>query len=168
MLVASLRAMNIPLKKTPQKKLNPLQQITYFGLLNVLLPLQIITGVVIWGMQTWPQFVQSLGGLPVLAPIHTLIAWLLASFIIMHMYLTTTGHKPLGSVQAMIDGWDEVEVMFTGILVAMVLIFAAAGLGLVDYNRIFVNPTYLWPGVVGGLIMGLDLSSAASDPAPLW
>jgi hypothetical protein len=47
------------------------------------------------------------------------------------------------------------KVMFTGILVAMVLIFAAAGLGLVDYNRIFVNPTYLWPGIVGGIIMGV-------------
>ncbi|MCB0194212.1 MAG: YeeE/YedE family protein [Anaerolineae bacterium] len=47
------------------------------------------------------------------------------------------------------------KVMFTAILVAMVLIFTAAGLGLVDYNRLFVNPTYLWPGVVGGLIMGV-------------
>ena len=47
------------------------------------------------------------------------------------------------------------KVMFTAILVAMVLIFAAAGLGLVDYNRLYVNPTYLWPGVVGGLIMGV-------------
>ncbi|MCB0163623.1 MAG: cytochrome b/b6 domain-containing protein [Anaerolineae bacterium] len=99
-----------PFEKTPQKKLNPLQQLTYFGLLNVLLPLQIITGVLIWGMQTWPQLAHSLGGLPVLAPIHSLIAWLLASFIIMHVYLTTTGHKPLGGIQAMMDGWDEVEV----------------------------------------------------------
>jgi thiosulfate reductase cytochrome b subunit len=99
-----------PFEKTPQKKLNPLQQLTYFGLLNLLLPLQVITGVIIWGMQTWPELAQTLGGLPVLAPIHTLIAWLLASFIIMHVYLTTTGHKPLGGIQAMVDGWDEVEV----------------------------------------------------------
>jgi hypothetical protein len=47
------------------------------------------------------------------------------------------------------------KVMFTAILVAMVLLFAATGLGLVDYNRVYVNPTYLWPGVVGGLIMGV-------------
>lgn len=100
-----------PFEKTPQKKLNPLQQITYFGLLNVLLPLQVITGVIVWGMQNWPDFAVSLGGLPVLAPIHTLIAWLFASFIVMHMYLTTTGHKPLGGVQSMINGWDEVEVL---------------------------------------------------------
>lgn len=99
-----------PFEKTPEKKLNPLQQITYFGLLNVLLPLQVITGVMIWGLQTWPELAQSLGGLPVLAPLHTLVAWLLASFIVMHIYLTTTGHSVLGGVQSMINGWDEVEI----------------------------------------------------------
>ncbi len=47
------------------------------------------------------------------------------------------------------------KVMFMGIIVAMVLVFAASGLGWLDYNRVYVNPTYLWPGVVGGLIMGV-------------
>lgn len=47
------------------------------------------------------------------------------------------------------------KVMFTAIIVAMVLIFAATGLGLLDLNLIWVNPTYLWPGIVGGLIMGV-------------
>jgi rhodanese-related sulfurtransferase len=47
------------------------------------------------------------------------------------------------------------KVMFTAIVVAMVLIFGASALGLLDYNLIWVNPTYLWPGIVGGLIMGV-------------
>jgi rhodanese-related sulfurtransferase len=47
------------------------------------------------------------------------------------------------------------KVMFTAIIVAMVLIFGATALGLLDYNVIWVNPTYLWPGIVGGLIMGV-------------
>jgi hypothetical protein len=47
------------------------------------------------------------------------------------------------------------KVMFSAIVVAMVLIFLASGLGLLDYNLIWVNPTYLWPGIVGGLIMGV-------------
>ena len=46
------------------------------------------------------------------------------------------------------------KVMFTGIIVAMVLIFWSSALGLLNYNLIWVNPTYLWPGIVGGLIMG--------------
>lgn len=46
------------------------------------------------------------------------------------------------------------KVMFTAIIVAMVLVFGATGLGLLDFNRVYVNPTYLWPGIVGGVIMG--------------
>ena len=46
------------------------------------------------------------------------------------------------------------KVMFTGIIVAMLLIFWAVALGWLNFNLIWVNPTYLWPGIVGGLIMG--------------
>jgi thiosulfate reductase cytochrome b subunit len=90
--------------------MNPLQQITYFAILNVLLPLQILTGLFMWGAQRWPDLVISLGGLPFLAPLHTLVSWLFASFIILHVYLTTTGHEPLAGIKGMIMGWDEVEV----------------------------------------------------------
>jgi len=47
------------------------------------------------------------------------------------------------------------KVMFTGIVTAMVLIFLASAAGLLSFNDIYVPPTYLWPGVVGGLIMGV-------------
>lgn len=47
------------------------------------------------------------------------------------------------------------KVMFTGIITAMVLIFLSSALGLLSYNDIYVNPTYLWPGIIGGLIMGV-------------
>jgi len=102
-----------PSEKTPQHKLNPLQQITYLGLLNVLLPLQIITGILMWGAQQWPTLAASLGGLPFLAPLHTLLAWLFPAFIMAHVYLTTTGHTPMSDIKAMITGWDEVEVQTT-------------------------------------------------------
>lgn len=47
------------------------------------------------------------------------------------------------------------KVMFTAIAVAMTLLFGAVGLGLLDFNQVWVNPTYLGSGVVGGLIMGV-------------
>ncbi len=99
-----------PFEKTAQRKLNPLQQVTYFAILNVLLPLQGITGIAIWGAQRFPELAERLGGLPFLAPFHTLIAWTFGSFIVMHVYLTTTGHTPLAGIKSMIMGWDEVEV----------------------------------------------------------
>jgi thiosulfate reductase cytochrome b subunit len=98
-----------PFEKTPQKKLNPLQQITYVGILNVLLPLQVLTGILMWGAQQWPDLAARFGGLPFLAPFHSLIAWFFASFIVLHVYLTTTGHAPFDSIKAMMMGWDQVE-----------------------------------------------------------
>jgi len=47
------------------------------------------------------------------------------------------------------------KVMFTGIAVAAVLVAFASSFGLLDMSRVFVNPTYLWPGILGGLIMGV-------------
>ncbi|QQR90894.1 MAG: YeeE/YedE family protein [Myxococcales bacterium] len=47
------------------------------------------------------------------------------------------------------------KVMFTAIIVAGVLLGISSAVGLIDFSLIFVNPTYLLPGVVGGLIMGV-------------
>ena len=99
-----------PFEKSRERHLNPLQQVTYFGILNVLLPLQVLTGALMWGVQRWPQFAGALGGLPFLAPFHTLVAWTFASFIVGHVYLTTTGERPLSGIQAMVTGWEEVPV----------------------------------------------------------
>jgi thiosulfate reductase cytochrome b subunit len=98
-----------PFEKNPHRKLNPLQQVTYFAILNILLPVQGVSGVLMWGAQKWPRLAELLGGLPFLAPLHTLTAWLFAAFIVGHVYLTTTGHEPLASIRAMVTGWDEVE-----------------------------------------------------------
>jgi thiosulfate reductase cytochrome b subunit len=104
-----------PLEKTKANRLNPLQQITYLAILNILLPAQVITGVLIWGMQEWPQVAAALGGLPLLAPVHTLLAWAFAAFIVMHVYLTTAaGETPGAGIRSMISGWEEVEVQAGG------------------------------------------------------
>lgn len=47
------------------------------------------------------------------------------------------------------------KVMFTGIVVAATLIGLSSAIGLLDFQQLFVNPTYLAPGIVGGLIMGV-------------
>jgi Rhodanese-related sulfurtransferase len=47
------------------------------------------------------------------------------------------------------------KVMFTAIVTAMVMTFAAVGLGFLNFNQVWVNPTYLASGILGGLIMGV-------------
>ncbi|NWF69947.1 MAG: cytochrome b/b6 domain-containing protein [Chloroflexi bacterium] len=98
-----------PFAKTPDQRLNPLQQITYLAILNILLPLQIITGALMWAAPRLPDLTAQLGGLGFLAPFHTLIAWAFATFMVLHVYLTTTGHTPTASIKAMMLGWEETE-----------------------------------------------------------
>ncbi|NOY55231.1 MAG: hypothetical protein GXP34_04510 [Actinobacteria bacterium] len=99
-----------PFEKDARHKMNPLQQMTYVVILNVLLPLQMITGIMIWGAQQWPGATAALGGLAFLLPVHALGAWLFVAFIILHVYLTTTGATPLAAIRAMISGWETIEV----------------------------------------------------------
>jgi rhodanese-related sulfurtransferase len=47
------------------------------------------------------------------------------------------------------------KVMFTAIVTAMVLLFGSVALGLLNFNLVWVNETYLASGILGGLIMGV-------------
>ena len=49
------------------------------------------------------------------------------------------------------------KAMFTAIIVAATLIFLTSALGMTDFSKLWVNPTYLWPGIVGGFLIGAGL-----------
>jgi thiosulfate reductase cytochrome b subunit len=98
-----------PFDKTPEKRLLPLQKITYFIILNGLLPLMTITGLLKWSMKFTSVYAEMFGGLSVLGPIHRFGAWLFLSFVIVHVYMTTTGHTPFSSLVSMITGYEYIE-----------------------------------------------------------
>ncbi len=99
-----------PIEKTPERKLNPLQQITYMGLMNVLFPFQVVTGLLIWAVSQWPETAANIQGLSLVAPLHNLGSWLLLSFIAAHLYLITTGHTLTSNLKAMVTGYEDIEV----------------------------------------------------------
>ena len=47
------------------------------------------------------------------------------------------------------------KVMFGAIVTAMVLIFLSSAIGILDFNLVYVPETYLWSGLLGGVIMGV-------------
>jgi rhodanese-related sulfurtransferase len=65
------------------------------------------------------------------------------------------GNSKLLAAQFYFKDMRVFKVMFTSIIVAMTLIFLSSALGILDYNLIWVPPTYLWPGIAGGLVMGV-------------
>ena len=93
----------------PGQKLNPLQQITYLALLNILFPLQIVTGSLIWAVGHWPNVAAAVGGLHYLAPLHNLGSWLFLSFFVLHVYLVTTGRRPVEHLESMITGYQSLD-----------------------------------------------------------
>jgi len=49
----------------------------------------------------------DIGGLKVVALLHTAGAFLLVAFLIVHLYLITTGQTVTSNLKAMITGWEE-------------------------------------------------------------
>ncbi len=96
-----------PFDKTPDKRLLPLQKVTYFIVLNLLLPLMMVTGLLKLGVDVVPGWVALSGGLKVLGPLHRLGAWLFAAFLILHVYMTTTGTTIWSNLAAMITGYEH-------------------------------------------------------------
>jgi len=99
-----------PVKGARHHAFNPLQQITYVLILNIALPIQVVTGALVWWAPSWPLVIKKyVGGLGLLTRIHMLAAWFFAAFLILHIYLSTTGPTPLAYFKAMIFGWEEEE-----------------------------------------------------------
>ncbi len=47
------------------------------------------------------------------------------------------------------------RVMFTAIITSMVGLFGLRYLGVVNFELVYVNETFLWPQIVGGFIFGI-------------
>ncbi|MBN2614518.1 MAG: PAS domain S-box protein [Bacteroidales bacterium] len=97
-----------PTRKTVYNKFNPLQRLTYLGLRVLIIPVVVLSGIV----YMYYDYLIDNGifhNLSVIAYIHVAGAFLLLGFVIGHIYLTTTGHKPLSAIKAMVTGWEEMS-----------------------------------------------------------
>ncbi len=56
------------------------------------------------------------------------------------------------------------KVMFTAIITAMTGILFLSSFGWLSLADMYINPTYLWPGIAGGLIMGLGFAIGGYCP----
>jgi len=92
---------------TPENKFNVLQQKAYMGIMFVLLPAQMISGVFLWKVKGYSDYIHLLGGIRLIDTIHVLFFFFFASFLVVHCYLATLGHTPLAHFKAMFTGYEE-------------------------------------------------------------
>lgn len=97
-----------PTNKLVYNKFNPLQRLIYLGLKILVIPVMGISGIAYMYLN-YPNQGFQLESLDFVAGLHTAGAYFLIVFIIAHVYLTTTGHKPLSAIKAMVTGWEEVD-----------------------------------------------------------
>lgn len=98
-----------PFPKRKEAKHNPLQRLTYLGLAAVLLPLQMTSGFLYWGYNSWTQWGLGWLSLQMVALVHMAGAFAILNFLIIHIYMTTTGHSLTAHIKAMVSGWEDVE-----------------------------------------------------------
>ena len=101
-----------PTHKSELSKLNPLQKLVYLGFKVVLIPVVVISGILYMNYKTIDQndiIVISEIPLNTIAVLHTLGAFLLITFLVVHVYMTTTGSTPTANIKAMITGYEEIE-----------------------------------------------------------
>lgn len=98
-----------PVRKRPDAKHNPLQRITYLGLSAAILPVQMLTGLLYWIYNDWPAYGLASLSLPVVAWLHLACAFAILLFLVIHVYMASTGHTVTAHLAAMLSGWEEVE-----------------------------------------------------------
>ncbi len=99
-----------PVRRSVDAKHNPLQRLAYLGLASLLLPIQMVLGLLNYTYNDWPEW--GLDGyldLGFIAAAHTVLAFLILAFLVFHMYIITTGHTISTHLRAMITGWEEVH-----------------------------------------------------------
>ena len=98
-----------PVPKRKEAKHNPLQRLVYLSLAALLLPIQMVTGFLYWSYNSWQAWGLNWLSLPVVAAIHMAGAFATLSFLVVHLYMITTGHTIFAHTRAMITGWEQVE-----------------------------------------------------------
>jgi thiosulfate reductase cytochrome b subunit len=99
-----------PFHKTVGKKHNPLQRLAYVSLLALVSPLIWGSGLLYLFYAYWRGYgLDSFLTLEAVGLAHTAGAFMMLTFFIVHVYLTTTGHTPFAHIKTMVTGWEDAE-----------------------------------------------------------
>ncbi|WP_298358099.1 cytochrome b/b6 domain-containing protein [Rhodoblastus sp.] len=99
-----------PYTKTLKRKQNALQSLAYLWFMVIIGPALWSSGIVYLTYPLWAKIAAGTIALPVVAFVHLAAAYLITIFVIIHIYMTTTGKTPLHYVRTMITGYDTIPL----------------------------------------------------------
>jgi formate dehydrogenase gamma subunit len=88
-------------------KFNPMQKMAYQIIMLLVVPVQFLTGLLLWDVQRFNGTVTALGGVRTVDTIHVLLFIFFSAFLPVHAYLATLGHTPGAHFKAMFTGYEE-------------------------------------------------------------
>jgi uncharacterized protein len=57
-----------------------------------------------------------------------------------------------------LEDFTMLKVMITAMATAAAVLAVLAGAGMLDLSELLVQPSYLWPQLVGGLVLGIGFA----------
>lgn len=92
---------------SPDEKFNSLQKIAYSAIMCIVTPVLVITGLLFSDILFVRNYILQWNVVKLLDTIHVIGAYLIAIYLIVHIYMATLGRTPLSHIKAMISGYEE-------------------------------------------------------------
>lgn len=96
-----------PHHATPDNKFNPLQQMGYLSIMALLIPLQLVTGFLMWDVKGFASIISFVGGIRLVDTVHVLLTMFFSAFLYVHIYLSMLGRTPAEHIESMVTGFEE-------------------------------------------------------------
>ncbi len=91
----------------PYDKFNPLQRMTYQLVMLIAVPIQFMTGLMMWNVKGFQGWIEIMGGIRVVDTIHVLLFIFFTFFILVHAYMGALGRRPSTHFKEMFTGYEE-------------------------------------------------------------
>ena len=96
-----------PHKVLPLDKFNALQSMTYQIVMLLVIPLQFVTGIMMWDVKRFEKPIAMLGGIENIDTVHILIFIFFVGFTIAHAYMGALGHSRTAHFKEMFTGYKD-------------------------------------------------------------
>ena len=98
-----------PHRVQPYEKFNPMQRLAYQQVMLIMVPIQFLTGLVLWDTERFAGIVNALGGIRIVATLHVLMFIAFFAFVLIHAYMGALGKTPGTHYREMFTGYEEPE-----------------------------------------------------------